>query len=398
MNKMLVTDWTVKDLCEGFMFDKNEGKGLFGLGGKLIIQPEYQRNYIYDKDGKDVAVIESLLHGYPLGLHYFVKIDKTIPENAHKQYDYEVLDGQQRITSFGRFVNNTYPFAVKDAHGKPRYFDSLSREEQQLILNTKLTIYLCEGTSKEIQTWFEKINISGVELTKQEIRNASFHGPFVTAARKKFSNSDDANMNKWLTYIKGNPRRQEVLEAALDWVSNHNIDDYMAQHRADKNIKELEDYFDSVISWIGTVFEYTGKEVRGLRWGEYYEKYHLNSYNKASVTNRVNELLNDPTVTDGKGIFEYILNGEKNTSLLNVRIFDERTKKIAYERQTKEAKGKGKSNCPLCASGNDNNAKRIYKPNEMEADHVTAWSKGGKIDERNCQMLCITHNRAKGNR
>ena len=397
MNKALITNWTVKDICEGFMFDKNEGKGLFGLGGKLIIQPEYQRNYIYDKDGKDVDVIESLLHGYPLGLHYFVKIDKSIPENANKQYDYEVLDGQQRITSFGRFVNNTYPFAVKDSNGKPRYFDSLSKEEQELILNTKLTIYLCEGTSKEIQTWFEKINISGVELTKQEIRNASFHGPFVTAARKKFSNSNDANMNKWLTYIKGTPRRQEILEAALDWVSKHNIDDYMAQHRADTDIKELENHFESVINWINTVFDYTGKEVRGLKWGELYEKYHLNPYNKAAIAKCVSELMIDLSVTEKKGIFEYILGGEKDTSLLHIRIFDDRIKKSVYEEQTKKAKAKEESNCPYCATGNGNNAKRIYKINEMEADHVSAWSKGGKTDVENCQMLCIMHNKAKGN-
>lgn len=397
MEKTLITDWTVGKICEGFMFDKNEGKGLFGMDGKLIIQPEYQRNYIYDKDGKDVEVIESVLNGYPLGLLYFVKIDKSIPENAHKQYDYEVLDGQQRITSLGRFVKNTYPFAVKDTNGKPRYFDSLSNEEQELILNTKLTIYICEGTSKEIQTWFEKINISGVELTKQEIRNASFHGPFVTAARKNFSNYNDVNMNKWLTYIKGNPRRQEVLEVALDWVSKHNIDDYMAKHRADTDITELKNHFESVIDWIGTVFDYTDKEIRGLKWGELYDKYHLKPYNKSLVNKRVSELMTDLSVTEKRGIFEYILGGEKDTSLLHVRVFDEKIKKAVYEKQTNNAKGKGVSNCPYCALGTDNNAKRIYKLKEMEADHVSAWSKGGKTDESNCQMLCSMHNKAKGN-
>ena len=205
MNKELITTWTVKDLCAGFAFDKNEGKGLYGLNGKLIIQPEYQRNYIYDKGGKDVEVIRSLLKGYPLGLIYFVK---------NSDGKYEVLDGQQRITSFGRFVNSTYPFAVPDENDNPRYFDSLNPEEQEKILNTELTIYVCEGTSQEIQEWFEKINIAGEKLTPQELRNAAYHGPFVTLARKVYSNSSNANMNKWLTYIKGDPKRQEVLEKA----------------------------------------------------------------------------------------------------------------------------------------------------------------------------------------
>ena len=66
--------------------------------------------------------------------------------------------------------------------------------------------------------------------------------------------------------------------------------------------------------------------------------------------------------------------------------------------KTEEAKEKGCSNCPLCALGNDNNKTRIYKINEMEADHVTAWSKGGATDISNCTMLCKMHNRAKGNK
>ena len=265
MEKKLITTWTVKDICEGFTFDKNEGKGLFGLNGKLIIQPEYQRNYIYDKGGKDVDVIRSLLKGYPLGLIYFVKNSDGM---------YEVLDGQQRITSFGRFVNSTYPFAIPDDKDNPRYFDSLSSEEQEKIKNTELTIYICEGTSQEIQEWFEKINIVGEKLTPQELRNASYHGSFVNHARKIFSNSSNANMIKWLTYIKGDPKRQEVLEKALDWVSNGNIEDYMSKHRNCESIDELKNHFDSVIDWISSVFDYTGKEVRGREWGKFYNLYH----------------------------------------------------------------------------------------------------------------------------
>lgn len=388
MKTTLHTDWTVGDVCKGFVFDKNEGKGLFGLDGQLIIQPEYQRNYIYGDGKRDVAVVESLLKGYPLGLIYFVR-------NADGMY--EVLDGQQRITSFARYVNKSWPFAV-ELDGKPRYFDSLDADQQKLIVDAPLTVYVCEGEPSEIQAWFETINIAGVPLVKQELRNAAYHGPFVTKAREVFSDTGNSNMNRWQTYVSGDPKRQAILETALEWVSDGNIDDYMAQHRYDADIDELKNHFDTVIDWVDSVFEYTGSEMCGREWGRLYREYHKNAYSKDKVAERVNALLDDSQVGDKKGIFEYVLGGEKDSRLLNVRVFDKKTIKAVYRKQTADAEAQGVSNCPLCAIGHDANAKRIYKESEMDADHVTAWSKGGATDEANCQMLCKTHNRAKGNR
>lgn len=388
MKTTLHTDWTIEDICEGFVFSTYEGKGLFGLDGKLIIQPEYQRNYIYDDGKRDVAVIESILKGYPLGLIYFVK---------NQDGNFEVLDGQQRITSFARYVNETHPFNI-DIENKPYYFSTLPKDKQDLILNTKLTIYVCEGEPSEIQEWFKIINIAGVPLVKQELRNAAYHGTFVTEARKLFSNTGNANMNRWRTYVKGDPKRQAILETALSWVSDGEIEDYMASHRNDNNVNELEKYFETVINWVDAIFDYTGNELCGIEWGRLYKEYHRTPYSRSTVNQKVNELLKDPQIQDRKGIFEYILGGEKNPSLLNVRVFDKKTRQAVYNKQTITAEKDGYSNCPLCAIGNDNNSKRIWKLSEMDADHVTAWSKGGATDESNCQMLCITHNRAKGNR
>lgn len=388
MKTTLHTDWTVGDICKGFVFDKNEGKGLFGLDGQLIIQPEYQRNYIYGDGKRDVAVVESLLKGYPLGLIYFVK-------NADGMY--EVLDGQQRITSFARFVNQSWQFAIEQ-DGKPRYFNSLAKDEQDKITDTRLTIYVCEGTPSEIEAWFETINIAGVPLVKQELRNAAYHGPFVNLAKEVFSNSANSKMSMWQTYVKGDPKRQAVLETALDWVSDGKIDEYMAAHRNDTDIKQLKNHFDTVISWIDSVFDYTGSEMCGQDWGRLYKTYHMRAYTKSKVKARVDALMDDPQVTNKRGIFEYVLGGENDKTLLNVRVFDQKTKKRVYDRQTKEAEAKDISNCPLCALGDDNNSKRIYKLSEMDADHVTAWSHGGSTDESNCQMLCKTHNRSKGNK
>jgi len=383
----LKTDITVKEICEGFVYNELEGKGLFGLSGKLTIQPEYQRNYIYADGKKDVAVIDSLLKGYPLGLIYFVKISED---------ELEILDGQQRITSFGRYVTNK--FAFKDDNGMEQYFDGIAADKKTKILETKLTIYECEGEESEIKEWFKTINIAGVPLNDQEFNNAIFSGPFVTLAKAEFSNSQNANIQKWSAYIKGSVNRQAFLEMALDWVSKGNIIDYMSSHRYDKNINELKTYFTSVIDWVSAVFIDVESEMCGLEWGRLYETYHKKAYNPKKISTEVQKLYGDPYIKNRRGIFEYILGGFKDTKLLDVRVFDDATKKSVYSKQTKEADKKGISNCPLCSLGNDTNKSKIWNFNEMDADHVTAWSKGGKTDIKNCQMLCKTHNRAKGNK
>ncbi|MEN6520924.1 MAG: DUF262 domain-containing protein [Armatimonadota bacterium] len=388
MNTKLRIDVTVADICTGFVYNQLEGKGLYGLNGKLTIQPEYQRNYIYADGGgkKEQAVIESLLNGYPLGLIYFNTVAKD---------KFEVLDGQQRITSIGRFVTNK--FAIMD-NGNPKNFDSLPADQQARIRGSKLLIYECEGTESEIKQWFETINIAGVPLNPQELLNAIYSGPFVTLAKAEFSNSQNANIQKWSAYVKGSANRQEFLERALDWVSKGDIGSYMSQHRNDNNINELKTYFNSVIDWVSGVFKDVEIEMRGLEWGRIYEQYHSKSYDLAKVSAEVKRLYGDPYVKNRRGVFEYVLGGLQDTKLLNVRVFDDATKRSVYEKQTSDAKPKGNSNCPLCAIGNNANKSRIYKLDEMDADHVSAWSKGGDSSAKNCQMLCITHNRAKGNR
>ena len=380
--------YTVKELCEGFSYSETDGKGLYGLAGKLTIQPEYQRNYLYseNKSEKEVAVIDSVLKKYPLGLLYFNKL----PDGR-----LEVLDGQQRITSLGRYLIGK--FSVMK-NGDPYKFKTLNEDERQLIENTKLLVYICEGTETEIKEWFEIINIGGIVLNDQEKMNAIYSGPFVSAARKEFSNKEDARIQKWSCYISGSANRQEYLQEALRWVSHGNIKNYMQEHRRDTNINELKLYFNDVISWIERTFDNVYPKMKGLNWGELYEKYHNNPYDHVEVSKKVKELYNDPCVKDNKNVFEYVLGGCKDTKLLNVRVFDENTKTRVYNRQTDEAKEKHISNCPLCAIGHDANKEKIWTQKEMDADHVLAWSKGGATDESNCQMLCKTHNRAKGNR
>ena len=384
--------YSVEQVVQGFVYNELEAKGLFGLSGKLTVQPEYQRNYIYADGKKDVAVIESLLKGYPLGLLYF---------NERDDGQLEVLDGQQRITSVGRFV--TGKFAIKGRQGNEHSFSSLPPEDQNRIMKSTLLVYHCKGEEGEIKEWFRTINIAGIPLNAQELLNAVYSGTFVTAAKAEFSNSQNSNLQKWSAYISGNVKRQDFLAVALEWVASAremNTQQYMMTHRHDTDITELKSYFNSVIDWVCAVFtdKDVKKEMCGPEWGRLYEKYHTKPYNPAAVSAAVARLFADECVENKRGIFEYVLGGEQDQRLLNVRVFDKSTIASVYERQTKQASKKGVSNCPLCAIGAEANKAKLWALNEMDADHVAAWSKGGATDISNCQMLCKTHNRAKGNR
>lgn len=387
MKTTLRTDITIRDICDGFVYNEYEGRGLFGLSGKLTIQPEYQRNYIYAQENRESGVIDSVIKGYPLGLIYFNKVADN---------KFEVLDGQQRITSIGRYITKKFP--IKDQNGMEQYFDGLNQHIQNQILDTHLLIYECAGTETEIKEWFKIINIKGIPLNDQELLNAVYSGPFVTLAKEEFSNSQNANIQKWSAYVSGTVNRQDYLKTALEWVSNNNISDYMSAHRNDDNIAELKQYFTTVIDWVSSVFQNIEPEMRGLEWGRLYEKYHRQAYDPKIIESKVKELYADPYVKNRKGIFEYVLGGCVDTKLLDVRVFDEATKRAVYAQQTQHAEASHTSNCPLCALGHDANKSKIWKPSDMDADHVTAWSNGGATDIKNCQMLCKSHNRAKGNK
>ncbi len=380
--------FTVKELCEGFVYSESEQKGLFGLAGKLTIQPEYQRNYIYcENDSRaEAAVIDSVLKKYPLGVLYF---------NKKEDGTLEVLDGQQRITSLGRFL--TGKFSIR-YNGRPCKIYSIPQDKQKLIKDTKVLVYICEGTESEIKEWFEIINIGGIKLNEQEKLNAIYSGPFVSAARKEFSNKSDHRVQKWGNFITGAVERQEILQTALSWVSHGNIMDYMQEHRRDSDINELKSVFNDVIDWADRTFIEIRPQMKSIKWGMLYDRFHDKPYNPNEINEVVAKLMEDSQVTDKKGIFEYVLGGCEDKRLLNVRVFDEKTKMKAYQRQTEYARKEMTSNCPLCACGDSPNKTRIWALKEMDADHVKAWSKGGDSTERNCQMLCKTHNRAKGNR
>jgi hypothetical protein len=387
--KTTLRNYTVREICDGFTYNEVEAKGLFGLSGKLTIQPEYQRNYIYADGKRDVAVIESLMKSYPLGLIYF---------NKTKDGLLEVLDGQQRITSFGRFV--TDKFAVKDENSLEQIFSGLSEDKQNRILDSNILVYECEGAESEIKEWFQTINTAGIPLNNQELLNAVYSGPFVSAGKEVFSNSQNSNIQKWSAYISGTVNRQDYWERALEWAcgSKDNIGLFMSKHRRDSDISSVELHFNRIIDWISETFPNVESEMRGIEWGRLHQKFSNNVQDPLANGQKVQELYSDPFVKSRRGIFEFILSGQIDFKLLEVRVFEEPIKRSRYERQTADAKRNQISNCSLCAIGNEINNKKIWALLDMDADHIKAWSKGGSTSPENCELLCKTHNRAKGNR
>lgn len=351
----------VRDVIVGYKDSAEEG--VVAYGGKLDIRPKYQREFVYTGKQRD-AVLETVKNGFPLNVMYWVKTD---------QGNFEVMDGQQRTISIGQYVNGD--FSLGD-----RFFHNLTKEEQNKILDYELMIYFCEGTDKERLDWFRIINIAGEKLTDQELRNAVYTGSWLSDAKLKFSKTHCAAYllaNDGGSLVNGSPIRQEYLETALSWINDGKIEDYMAKHQHNKNAEELWQYFQDVIAWVHKTFTKYRKEMKGVEWGRLYNKYKDIAYDAKEIEGKTLKLIDDDEVQSLKGIYEYILTGEEKH--LNLRQFDDKTKRKVFEKQ------KGK--CVWC--------KKTFEFEEMEADHITPWHEGGKTTAQNCQMLCKDDNRKK---
>ena len=358
---------TVRDIAKDYI--DNEEEGVRGYSGKLDIRPPYQREFIY-KDKERDAVITTIKKKFPLNVMYWAK---------REDGTYEIIDGQQRTISFCQYVHGDFAYDFK-------YFHNLTPEEKDEILNYELMIYICEGTDKEKLDWFRVINIAGVKLTDQELRNAVYAGPFVSDAKRHFSKSNCPAYNMGKNLLNGSPIRQEFLETAIKWIANSQklktVEQYMAKHQHDPNASQLWQYYVSVITWVTSTFnEKTRKSIlKGIDWGTLYEKYHNKVLDKSQIDIEIGKLLKDSDVENKRGIPYYILT--RDEKYLEIRAFGIDIRERVYEKQN--------GICPIC--------KEHYEIEEMEADHIIPWSKGGKTVEENCQMLCMKCNRTKSDK
>jgi len=356
--KIELKEITVKELTIGYQ--DNDEAGVVGYGGKLDIRPPYQREFIY-KDKQRDAVIDTVTKNFPLNVMYWA---------VRGDGNYEVIDGQQRTISLCQYVQGDFAF-------KNCYFHNLQKDEQEQILNYKLMIYFCSGTDSEKLEWFKTINIAGEKLTDQELRNAVYAGSWVSDAKRYFSKRGCPAYNIAGDYLDGTAIRQDYLETAIKWISNDNIEKYMAEHQHEPNANDLWLYFQSVINWVKAVFPYYRREMKGIEWGFLYNEYKDKKFDPKKLETEINKLMQDDDVTNKKGIYWYVLT--RKEKYLNIRAFTDNQKREAYERQ--------KGICPIC--------KKHFDISEMEADHITPWHEGGKTIAENCQMLCKDDNRRK---
>lgn len=372
--KIEVKKVTVRDVAENYR-DNNE-EGVVGYDGKLNIRPKYQREFIYNVKQRD-AVLATIRKGFPLNVMYWA---------VNEDGTYEVLDGQQRTISFCQYA--TGDFSI-DVDGHPMAIHNLTQPQKDQILDYELMVYVCDGNDQDKLDWFRTINIAGAELTAQELRNAVYTGPWLTHAKSIFSKTGCAAYGLSNKYIASTPIRQDLLEKALKWKSDGKIEQYMSDHQHDQNANELWTYFQNVIWWVQQTFTTYRKEMKGVEWGPLYDRFKDTKIDTSEIEKRTAELMQDPDVTKRAGIYTYLLTGDERH--LSIRRFDDREKRAAYERQ-----GHRCANGRRCRTPGNEDGKREFDIGEMEGDHITPWSKGGKTVAENCQMLCIPCNRDKG--
>lgn len=347
----------LRELASEYM--DNYDAGVTAYGGKLDIRPPYQREFVYNEKQRN-AVIDSITKNYPLNIMYWA---------VRADGGYEIIDGQQRTISICQYINGDFSFEGK-------YFHNLQNDEQEKILNYEVTVYKCSGTDSERLEWFKIINIAGARLTDQELRNAVYHGPWLTDAKKYFSKTGCPAYQIGSDYLRGKTIRQEFLETTIKWISSDNIEEYMAQNQNKPTAIELWNYYQSIISWIDSSFPTKRKKMmQGLPWGQYYNEYKNLSLNPDDLEEKIKKLIADNDVDNNRGIYLYLLSGEEKH--LSIRKFDDEMKQRAYERQN--------GICTKC--------KEHFDLEEMDADHIRLWKDGGKTNDENCQVLCVPCNR-----
>lgn len=356
--KIQLLEVTVRELAAGYA-DNDEG-GVVGYGGKLDIRPAYQREFIY-KDKQRDAVVNTVRKNFPLNVMYWA---------VREDGGYEVIDGQQRTISICKYVDGDFAF-------ENRYFHNLQSDEQQQILDYKLMIYSCSGTDSEKLEWFRTINIAGEKLTEQELRNAVYSGPWVTDAKRYFSKTNCAAYNIGGDYLQGTAIRQDYLETVISWISDDDIEGYMAKQQLKPNANELWLFFKSVIDWVQATFPKYRREMKGVDWDVLYKQLKDKEFDTKALEAEVRELMEDEDVTRKSGIYAYVLTRKEKH--LSIRAFTDKQKREAYERQA--------GICPVCGEH--------FEIQAMEADHITPWHEGGKTNAENCQMLCKEDNRRK---
>ena len=356
---------TLADLVEGYLDDGE--RGVRAYDDRLDVRPPYQREFVYDPPQRN-AVICTASRGLPLNVMYW---------GRRTDGSFEVIDGQQRTISLCQYVNGDFscPWQLEDEH---QFFHNLPVERQNKLLDYRLNIFLCDGTYGEKIEWFRTINIAGLPMNDQEILNAVFAGPWLTAAKRRFSKVSGPAEQVGSKYVKGVAKRQEFLRKAMEWAKadNERLDEYMGrnQNNAD-DAQALWEHFETVIRWAKSTFDGQSKALTGVDWNALHKVHGHEDLDLPNIQSRCEKLFADPDVTNAAGVYAYVLDGDERH--LNIRAFDKRQRQMAYAKQ--------KGRCAISGTK--------LPIEEMDADHKVPWSKGGKTIDDNCRMVSKHINR-----
>lgn len=394
----------MRDIIKDFKEDQKTN-GVWTMDGMLNIRPPYQREFVYTYD-EQREVIGTILDGCPLGNMYFhVQRDSMYPDDE-ELFKYAVADGQQRIISICNFYNHVFPIYQ---NAEAVTFEKLGTFDREVFLDYELTIWICDGTLRDLLKLFKRINIAGKVMNDQELRSSTAclgkYGWILYAKDyfcRKGMGADDKNL-KYNKFLTGDVIRQDYLETAIKWHAlslgydakykgKDMLDMYVDNFaNARDKAQTLIKYFEDVMNWVKDTF--IGEDfksnyhpcMKSLNWGVLYNNYVLNGDVKITpeVAQRlVKSLYEDDSIDLSKqkaktGIYEYALtcdaNGENgDLTKLCFRAFDEEVKRLKWIEQN--------MTCPYC--------NREFNLEDMEGHHKKAWSEGGKTDYDNCEMVC----------
>ena len=339
--------------------------------GKIISDIELQREIVYSID-KQKLVIDSIVKGIPLPAFYFWKNEDGI---------LEVLDGKQRIEAIKKFYQNDIQYEGKLWKEYPTDF-------QEKINETPISDIICSGTEELKREIFSRINTLGVPLSKFEVLNGLYNGEYlrgITAYVKQ-----DADILKILGSKKRGDNQYRTLKMLVSLHNRKNIEEYVKENQ-NKSFETDQRLISKHIKFIRGVFDNSRELDIYFRLSVKYEKdFTIWKENRTEINRKIADYLKDKTLVDftnkAKEIEDIIQSVVKEISVDPKRLFTSDDKQTLLREQTPEAE---KYRCQIC--------EQFFYPNELEMDHKTAWSKGGRTELSNAQLLCRVCNAKKNN-